>query len=117
MMCPLWSSSTSPTRSTYLPICTRATSGRAARSNTTALNELKADAGAISLESVLAETAKLENLRSLGLSADVFCDVSLKVVAVTGRATCQANAAAVTQLWACRGGAATAVLAGDRRHL
>src|SRR5438105_12362768 len=33
----LWSSSTSPTRSTYLPICTRATSGRAARSNTTAL--------------------------------------------------------------------------------
>jgi TnpA family transposase len=44
------------------------------------LNELKADAGAISLESVLAETAKLERLRNLGLPTDLFRDVSLKVV-------------------------------------
>jgi hypothetical protein len=42
--------------------------------------ELKADAGAISLESVMAEIAKLERLRSLGLPADLFRDVSLKVV-------------------------------------
>jgi hypothetical protein len=44
------------------------------------LNELKADPGAISLESVIAEIAKLERLRSLGLPADLFHDVSLKVV-------------------------------------
>jgi hypothetical protein len=44
------------------------------------LNELNADAGAISLESVLAETAKLERLRSLGLPTELFRDVSLKVV-------------------------------------
>ena len=41
---------------------------------------LKADAGAISLESVLAEIAKLTRLRALGLSAKPFGDVSLKVV-------------------------------------
>ena len=44
------------------------------------LNELKADPGAISLESIIAEIAKLERLRSLGLPANLFHDVSLKVV-------------------------------------
>jgi hypothetical protein len=44
------------------------------------LNELKADAGAVSLESVLVEIAKLERLRSLELPTGLFRDVSLKVV-------------------------------------
>lgn len=44
------------------------------------LSELKRDAGAVSLESVLTEIAKLERLRGLGLRADLFSDVSLKIV-------------------------------------
>ncbi len=45
-----------------------------------ALHELKADPGAIRLESVLVEIAKLERLRALGLPAALFHDVSPKVV-------------------------------------
>ena len=56
------------------------TNAEATETRRSGLNELKADAGAISLESVLTEIAKLERLRSLGLSTDVFRDVSLKVV-------------------------------------
>lgn len=52
----------------------------AAESRRSVLNELKADAGAISLDSVITEIAKLERLRSLGLPSDLFGDVSLKVV-------------------------------------
>jgi hypothetical protein len=54
--------------------------GEPAESRRSVLNELKADAGAISLDSVISEIAKLERLRSLGLPADLFGDVSLKVV-------------------------------------
>ena len=56
------------------------TDAEAAEGRRSVLNELKADAGAISLDSVIAEIAKLERLRSLGLPADLFDDVSLKVV-------------------------------------
>ena len=56
------------------------TNAEATETRRSGLNELKADAGAISLESVLTEIAKLERLRSLGLPTDVFRDVSLKVV-------------------------------------
>ena len=52
--------------------------GSATRRST--LKQLKADPGAISLESVLAEIAKLERLHALGLPADLFSDVSLTVV-------------------------------------
>jgi histone H3/H4 len=53
------------------------TDAAAAEGRRSVLNELKADAGAISLESVITEIAKLERLRSLGLPADLFHDVSL----------------------------------------
>jgi hypothetical protein len=56
------------------------TDAEATESRRSILNELKADAGAVSLASVLAEIAKLERLRSLGLPTDLFRDVSLKVV-------------------------------------
>ena len=52
--------------------------GSATRRST--LKQLKADPGAISLESVLAEIAKLERLHALGLPADLFSDVSPTVV-------------------------------------
>ena len=51
--------------------------GEPAESWRSVLNELKADAGAIS---ILSEIAKLERLRSLALSSELFGDVSLKVV-------------------------------------
>jgi hypothetical protein len=47
----------------------------ATESQRSALNELKADAGAVSLESVPAEITKPENLRGLGLPTDLFGDV------------------------------------------
>ncbi len=56
------------------------TDAEAAESRRSILNELKADAGAISLESVLTEIAKLERLRGLGLPDGLFDDVSLRVV-------------------------------------
>src|SRR5258708_24731169 len=56
------------------------TDAESAEGRRSVLNELKADPGAISLESVIAEIAKLERLRNLGLPADLFHDVSLKVV-------------------------------------
>jgi len=52
----------------------------AAENRRSVLNDLKADAGAISLDSVITEIAKLERLRSLGLPADLFEEVSLKVI-------------------------------------
>jgi TnpA family transposase len=52
----------------------------AAEGRRSVLNELKADPGAVRLDSVLAEIAKLERLRSLGLPDKLFHDVSLKVV-------------------------------------
>jgi hypothetical protein len=48
------------------------TDAEATESRRSILNELQADAGAISLESVLAEIAKLERLRKLGLPPDLF---------------------------------------------
>jgi hypothetical protein len=48
------------------------TDAEATESRRSILNELHADAGAISLESVLAEIAKLERLRKLGLPPDLF---------------------------------------------
>ena len=56
------------------------TDAQTTESRRSILNELKADAGAVSLESVLVEIAKLERLRSLGLPTELFRDVSLKVV-------------------------------------
>ncbi|MBV9544071.1 MAG: DUF4158 domain-containing protein [Chloroflexi bacterium] len=56
------------------------TNAEATETRRSGLNQLKDDAGAISLDSVLAEIAKLERLRGLGLPTDVFRDVSLKVV-------------------------------------
>jgi hypothetical protein len=67
------------------------------------LNELTADAGAISLESVLAEIAKLERLRAVGLPPDLFGDVSLKVVERFGngpRRQPQTSCARTRRLWA-----------------
>ena len=45
------------------------------------LHTLKADPGRIGLESVLAEIAKLQRLRRVGLPADLFRDVAPKLVA------------------------------------
>jgi hypothetical protein len=56
------------------------TNAEATETRRSGLNELKAEAGAIGLDSVLAEIAKLERLRSLGLPTDVFRGVSLNVV-------------------------------------
>ena len=56
------------------------TDAEATESRRSVLNELKADPGAISLESVIAEIAKLERLRNLALPDELFGDVSLKVV-------------------------------------
>ena len=56
------------------------TDAEAAEGRRSVLNELKADAGAVSLESVIAEIAKLERLRRLGLPNGLFDDVSLRVV-------------------------------------
>jgi hypothetical protein len=56
------------------------TDAEATESRRSVLNELKTDAGAVSLESVITEIAKLERLRSLGLPSGLFDDVSLRVV-------------------------------------
>ena len=49
-----------------------------AEETTSALFDLKSDAGAVSLESVLAEIAKLERISSLDIPENLFMDVSRK---------------------------------------
>ena len=45
------------------------------------LAELKRDPGAVGLDSLLAEIAKLSSVRALGLSEGLFADASDKLVA------------------------------------